>query len=267
MRDLFQSQLSAGASSPSTSNTATIASATPAFQCFDSTTELWTEYLSRFATFAEAHSIQASKLPQVFLTNQSPTIYKLLSNLASQETPPKGVNELSMDQIKQYMKQQFDPKRFVVRERFRLCWSEMKRKPGETILELSARIRQEAATCDFQSIDDILDVTLRTRFICSVNNEAVLKALFKVGADELTFARAVEIAAETEDAAKVAKETVFGPHPSTQMVKKLPSSSSKPYNKKKILMQSVTDAGKVHIWLMFAATKTVFAISVVRKGT
>ena len=48
----------------------------------------------------------------------------------------------------------------------------------------------------------------------------------------MTFARAVEIAAETEDAAKVAKETVFGPHSSTQMVKKLPSSSSKPYNKK-----------------------------------
>ena len=231
MRDLFQSQLSASASLPSTCNTATIASATPTFQCFDSTIELWTDYLSRFATFAEAHSIQASKLPQVFLTNQSPTIYKLLSNLASQETPPKGVNELSMDQIKQYMKQQFDPKRFVVRERFRF-WSEMKRKPGETILELSARIRQAAATCDFQSIDDPLDEALRTQFICSVNNEAVLKALFKVGADELTFARAVEIAAETEDAAKVAKETVFGPHPSIQMIKKLPSSSSKPYNKK-----------------------------------
>ena len=32
----------------------------------------------------------------------------------------------------------------------------------------------------------------------------VLKALFKAGADELTFARAVEIAADTEDAAKVA---------------------------------------------------------------
>ena len=57
MRGLFQSELSAGASSPSTSNTATIASATPTFQCFDSTTELWTDYLSRFATFAEAHSI------------------------------------------------------------------------------------------------------------------------------------------------------------------------------------------------------------------
>ena len=57
-----------------------------------------------------------------------------------------------------------------------------------------------------------LDEALRTRFICSINNEAVLKALFKVKDDELTFARAIEIAIETEGAAKVAKETVHGPH-------------------------------------------------------
>nr|KAG5685748.1 hypothetical protein BaRGS_011066 [Batillaria attramentaria] len=43
---------------------------------------------------------------------------------------------------------------------------------------------------------------LRQRFICSVNNEAVLKALFKVKDTELDFAKAVKIAIETEDAAK-----------------------------------------------------------------
>ena len=86
----------------------------------------------------------------------------------------------------------------------------MQRKPGETVLELAARIGQTAATCDFSAIEDPLDKTLRTRFICSINNEAVLKALFKVKDNELTFSRAIEIAVETEDAAKVAKETVFG---------------------------------------------------------
>ena len=50
------------------------------------------------------------------------------------------------------------------------------------------------------------------RFVCSLNNEAVLKALFKVKDNELTFARAIEIAVNTEDAAKVAKETFHGPH-------------------------------------------------------
>ena len=85
----------------------------------------------------------------------------------------------------------------------------MKRKPGETIPELASRIRQDAATCDFQSIKDPLDEALRTKFICSVDNEAVLKALFKLKDDELKFSNAIRVAQEVEEAAKVAKETVY----------------------------------------------------------
>ena len=67
---------------------------------------------------------------------------------------------------------------------------------------------------------------MRTRFICSVDNEAVLKALFKIKDNELTFAKAIAVAVkteeaakfakaiavavETEEAAKFAKETVYG---------------------------------------------------------
>jgi len=43
-----------------------------------------------------------------------------------------------------------------------------------------------------------------------VNNEAVLKALFKMKADELDFSTAIQVAIKTKDAAKVAKETVHG---------------------------------------------------------
>ena len=107
------------------------------------------------------------------------------------------------------MKEQFDPKLCIVRERFKF-WSDMQRKPGETLQELAARIRQDAATCDFPSIEDPQDEALRQRFICSANNEAVLKALFKVKDTYLTFPRAVQVAIETEDAARVAKETVYG---------------------------------------------------------
>ena len=78
----------------------------------------------------------------------------------------------------------------------------MQRKPGETVLELAARIRQAAATCDFSAIEDPLDEALRTRFICSTTKQ-LLKALFKVKDYKLTFSRAIEIAVETEDAAKV----------------------------------------------------------------
>ena len=107
------------------------------------------------------------------------------------------------------MMEQFHPKRFIVRERFKF-WSKVNRKPGETIQELVSRIRQDAVTCDFSSIRDPLDEAMRTRFICSINNEAVLKALFKVKDDQLTVAKAIEVAIEIEDAAKVAKETVHG---------------------------------------------------------
>jgi hypothetical protein len=143
------------------------------------------------------------------LTKQTAATHKLLSTLAGQQTELKDVNELTREEIQAFIETQFDPKRFIVRERFKF-WSEMQRKPGETIQELAARIRQGAVKYDFSAIKDPQDDAMRTRFMCSVSNEAVLKALFKVSDDELTFTKAIQIAVETEDAAKVAKETVHG---------------------------------------------------------
>ena len=179
------------------------------FSAFDSGTELWTDYWARFNTFVEANSVPEEKKAYVFLTNQSPVTHKLLTNLASQQSPPEDVNEFGITSIAEYMMEQFHPKRFIVRERFKF-WSKIKRKPGGTIQELVSRIRQDAVACDFPSIKDPLDEAMRTRFICSINNEAVLRAIFKVKDDQLTFAKAIEVAIEIEDAVKVAKETVHG---------------------------------------------------------
>ena len=202
------------------------------FQPFDSTSELWTDYLARFRTFVTANSIPDNKQAQIFLTNQSNSVYKMLSNLAAQQQPVKSIHELTMNDIQTFMAEQFDPKRFVVRERFKF-WSDMKRKPGETIPELASRIRQDAATCDFQSIKDPLDEALRTKFICSVDNEAVLKTLFKLKDDELKFSNAIRVAQEVEEAAKVAKETVHGqPSTSVQKVYHANSKTSKTQEKK-----------------------------------
>ena len=202
------------------------------FQPFDSTSELWTDYLARFRTFVTANSIPDNKQAQILLTNQSNSVYKMLSNLAAQQQPVKSIHELTMNDIQTFMAEQFDPKRFVVRERFKF-WSDMKRKPGETIPELASRIRQDAATCDFQSIKDPLDEALRTKFICSVDNEAVLKTLFKLKDDELKFSNAIRVAQEVEEAAKVAKETVHGqPSTSVQKVYHAKSKTSKTQEKK-----------------------------------
>ena len=156
----------------------TTAVATPNFRAFHSTSELRSGYWSGFCTFANARSVPNEKSAMIFLTNQTSTTYKMLPNLAAQETPLKDINNLTTEQITNYMKKQFDPKRFLVRERFRF-WNEMKKRPGGSIQELATRIRQAAATCDFSSITDSLDDALRTRFICSINNEAILKALLK----------------------------------------------------------------------------------------
>ena len=115
------------------------------FQPFDSTSELWTDYLARFRTFVTANSIPDNKQAQIFLTNQSNSVYKMLSNLAAQQQPVKSIHELTMNDIQTFMAEQFDPKRFVVRERFKF-WSDMKRKKrkppasGVEILDILAKL-------------------------------------------------------------------------------------------------------------------------------
>lgn len=121
----------------------------PAFTPFDATSELWSDYWERFLTYAGAHSVPENKRAQVFLTNQTSVTYKLLSSYATQLSPSKAINELTMQQIQEYMKSQFDPTIYIVRERYKF-WSDMKRKPGETIHELAARIRQDVVTCNLQ---------------------------------------------------------------------------------------------------------------------
>ena len=114
-----------------------------------------------------------------------------------------------MDEIVEFMKTQCDSRYFVVRERF-CFWTTIKRKPAETIQELAARIRQGASTCDFASIKNPLDEAMRTCFLCAIKDEAILKAVFKVKEDELTFSEAISVASEVEDATRVAKGTVYG---------------------------------------------------------
>ena len=137
-----------------------------------------------------------SLLPTLFpttkwhvLTNQTTATCKLLSTLAGQQTLPKVINELTLTT---FMKTLYDPRRFC-------CHRSYTRKPGETIPVLAARIRQEASTCDFPSVKDVQDEATRTQFICTVKSEAILKTLFKVKDDDLTFQRAVELAQEIED--------------------------------------------------------------------
>ena len=73
------------------------------FAPFDPTSELWKDYQARFDTYAGANSIPDGKMAQVFLTNHTPATYKLLDTLVRQQATPKRVNELTMDDIQEFM--------------------------------------------------------------------------------------------------------------------------------------------------------------------
>ena len=69
---------------------------TPHFVAFVSTSELWEVYWSRFNTFLKTHAVPEERQAQVFLTNQSGTIYMPLSHLAAQNSLAKQINDLSI---------------------------------------------------------------------------------------------------------------------------------------------------------------------------
>ncbi|KII67648.1 hypothetical protein RF11_04521 [Thelohanellus kitauei] len=175
------------------------------FPAFNPMEELWGDYESRFMTFCEANFIAENRWTPVFLTSQSKTTYQLVKTTAAQFKEPRSVDQLSWNDIKDIMSTHFGSRKFVVRERHRF-YTELSRKSNETVRELAARVREKALTCDFPSISDPLEEALKTGFICAVNSEAVLKAVFHKSSDDLTFAQVVEIAAEVEDTSHTAKE-------------------------------------------------------------
>ena len=69
---------------------------TPPFPAFDSTAELWKNYLLRFKTFVSANSVPDDKLALVFLTNQTSDTYKLINNYASQQDTPTTCNSVTL---------------------------------------------------------------------------------------------------------------------------------------------------------------------------
>ena len=150
---------------------------TPPFPAFDSTAKLWKDNLLRFKTFVSANLVSDDKLALVFLTNQTSDTYKLINNYASHQDTPTTADDMQFSDIAEFMSQHYDPTKFTVRERYKF-WSSIKRKPDETPTELAARVRQMATTCDFPAIKNPLDEAMTTCYICAINNEAVLKAVF-----------------------------------------------------------------------------------------
>ncbi|KII61549.1 hypothetical protein RF11_07127 [Thelohanellus kitauei] len=174
------------------------------FPPFSPSSEIWTTYLARFITFVEANSIPPERIPLVFLTNQSTEIFNKLQTVSLQFPSPKQPNNLTWEEICAIMSKNFDSYKFIAREKHRF-YTGIRRQPGETPLELAARIREMAKSCNFPAIKDPLEEALKTAFVCSVSNETVLKAIFHKASEELKFEDIIDIATEVEEASKAAK--------------------------------------------------------------
>ena len=133
--------------------------------------ELWKDYLKRFETAVKASNLPASLKASTFLSKQSHSVYKELDVYATQMATPKTADDLKFDEITKYMEKQYNPKRYVIRERNNF-WTEIKRRPGETPRELATRIRKAADKCSFHTITQPLEeariVIVRVRF--SINH-------------------------------------------------------------------------------------------------
>ena len=89
----------------------------PPVPAFDSTAELWKDYLLRFETFVNDNSVPDEKKALVFLSNMTSGTYKLITNYASQQDVPTTANVMQLSDITDFMSSHYDPTQFTVRER------------------------------------------------------------------------------------------------------------------------------------------------------
>ena len=61
----------------------------------------------------------------------------------------------------------------------------MQHKPGKTDVQLAAWIQQDVTKYNFDTVKDPHSEAMQTHFICSIGNETVFKASFKVSDEEL----------------------------------------------------------------------------------
>ena len=195
---------------------------TTSFHSFDASVELWQDYLQRFELHCKAFGKSQQK-SSYFLSCQNHVVFKQLEALAIQKK--KDITSSDWSTIKAYMSEVYDPKKYVVKERY-LFWSSMGRKTGESVQQLADRARRLAATCDFASVTDPLDEALKLWFICSIQSKDVLKSLLSKKEDELTFERCVEEASRIESTAAAAREAEAKPKQVNFVDKKNSSSNN-----------------------------------------
>ena len=162
---------------------------------FDSATEDWRSYLERLEHYLGANQIKEEVKTAAFLSCIGKRTFGLLRAL----TAPKKPGEKSYEELVEILTKHLAPKPLVIAERYR--FHKRDQKEGETVREYVSALQKLTEHCDFQ---DHLEDTLRDRLVCGLRDVTLQKRLLTK--EDLTFARAVEMAETAERAEKDAAE-------------------------------------------------------------
>ncbi|XP_063631390.1 uncharacterized protein LOC134802687 [Cydia splendana] len=167
---------------------------------FDHKTTEWAIFKSRLTKFFLVNSIsEAEKKSAITITHLSDESYRLVRNLAY----PKEIDSLTYDALVLLLDEHFKQKQCTFADKAKF-FGAMK-SAGETLSEWAARLRGLASYCDFGSA---LETNLRDRFVLGLGSGSVRDKLFEQKPSSLTFAKALELAEQTESAREAKLTTI-----------------------------------------------------------
>ena len=121
--------------------------------------------------------------------------YKTLRNILSPAKP----GDKSYVELVEKLSKHFRPAPSEIVERFK--FHSRSRLPGESVATFVAELRSLSEFCNF---GDTLDVMIRDRLVCGINDISIQKRL--LAEPGLTYAKAVELAQSAETAAQSLRE-------------------------------------------------------------
>ena len=158
---------------------------------FQEGVEDWSTYVERLDMYFDATNTPPDKKVSTMITLLPPRIYALLKDIVSPEKP----KDKKFDELVAALQKQLDPPPLTIAERFR--FHRRHQHEGESINTFCAELKKLARYCDF---GENLTDSLRDRFVCGLNNDAIQKRL--LAEEKLTLDKAISVATAMETASK-----------------------------------------------------------------
>ena len=161
---------------------------------FDPSKESVDQYSERLDMFFLANDIKEDKTDlrkALFLSEVGVEIYNVMTDLVSPAKP----KDKSLQDLITAIKNHFNPVPLEMSETTKF-WRRLQ-KPDESVAEYSRALRQMAVHCNF---GNFLERALRDRFCTGLNtrNSHVMKKFGNMKAEDVTFAKAIQIASTME---------------------------------------------------------------------